>query len=63
MSDAKEILRMRWGLRLSVREVSRATSASAGAVSKTVKRAELAGLTWEAVDALEEAENRSASCP
>jgi len=56
MSDAKEILRMRWALRLSVREVSRATSASTGVVSKTVKRAELAGLTWEAVDALEEAE-------
>jgi transposase len=56
MSKTKEILRMRWALRLSVREVSRATGASTGVVSKIVNRAERAALTWTAVDALEEAE-------
>ena len=56
MSDVREILRLRWDLKLSVREVSRATRASTGVVSKTVNRAERAGLTWPAVDALTEVE-------
>ena len=56
MSDTREILRMRWALRLSVREVSRATRASTGAISNVVTRAERAGLTWVSVDALGDAE-------
>ena len=56
MSDTKEILRLRWSVGLSVREVSRATRASTGVVSKTVARAKSAGLTWALVDALGEAE-------
>lgn len=54
MSKTKEILRIRWDLGLGVREASRATGASTGAVSETVSRARAAGLTWEIVDALDE---------
>jgi transposase len=56
MSKTREILRARWALGLSVREASRATSASTGVVSKTASRAQKAGLTWEAVEALSERE-------
>ena len=56
MSKTKEVLRMRWALGLSVREVHRATRASVGVISTTVKRAERAGLTWAAADALTEVE-------
>lgn len=56
MSKAREILRIRWALGLSVREASRATGASTGGVSKTENRARLAGLTWEVVDSLSDAE-------
>ena len=54
MSKTKEILRLRWSLELSVREVSRAVGASTGVVSKTVNRAARAGLTWASVEAMEE---------
>ncbi len=56
MSKTREILRTRWALGLSVREASRATGASTGVVSKTESRAKAAGLTWELVDELAEAE-------
>jgi len=56
MSKTREILRIRWALGLSVREASRATGASTGVVSKTENRAKTAGLTWEVVEGLEEAE-------
>lgn len=56
MSKTREILRTRWALGLSVREASRATGASTGVVSKTASRAQQAGLTWAAVEALSEAE-------
>jgi transposase len=56
MSKTKEILRLRWQLGLSVREAARATGASTGVVSKTVKRATSAGLGWELVDSLAEGE-------
>lgn len=56
MSRTKEVLRLRWRLKLSVREVSRATSTSTGVVSKTESRARAAGLTWDQVAAMSEAE-------
>lgn len=56
MSRIREVLRLRWALRLSVREVSRATSASTGVISKTEHRALAAGLTWELVEPMSEAE-------
>jgi hypothetical protein len=52
MRQTREILRLRWVVGLSVREVSRATGTSTGVASKTVHRAETARLTWERVDAL-----------
>ncbi len=56
MSKTREILRTRWALGLSVREASRATGVSTGVVSKTASRAQKAGLTWAAVEALSDAE-------
>lgn len=56
MSKTKEILRLRWSLELSVREVSRAVGASTGVVSKTVNRAARAGLSWASVESMEESE-------
>jgi transposase len=56
MSKTREILRLRWALQLSVREVSRATVASTGVVSKTEGRARAAGLNWEIVEGLSEDE-------
>lgn len=56
MSQTREILRTRWALGLSVREASRATGVSTGVVSKTASRAQKAGLTWAAVEALSDAE-------
>jgi len=56
MRQTREILRLRWVVGLSVREVSRATGTSTGVVSKTVHRAETARLTWERVDALTDPE-------
>ncbi|MCC7536071.1 MAG: IS21 family transposase [Deltaproteobacteria bacterium] len=54
MSKVKEILRLRWAMGRSVREAARAIGASHGAVSKTENRARRAGLTWSAVEAMEE---------
>jgi hypothetical protein len=56
MSQTREILRLRWAVRLSVRETARATKQSTGVVSKTANRAKLAGLTWAEVEGLEECE-------
>jgi len=56
MSKVKEVLRLRWALGLSVREVSRATRTSTGVISKTESRARAAGLAWNEVDAMSESE-------
>lgn len=56
MRDVREILRLRWQHKLSVREVSRSVGASTGVVSKTQARARLRGLTWAAVEQLSDAE-------
>lgn len=56
MSKAREILRLRWALGLSVREASRASGSSTGVVSKTESRAKRAGLTWDGVEKLDEVE-------
>lgn len=52
MSKAREILRLRWVLGRSVRETSRATGHSAGAVSAADSRARRVGLDWPAIEAL-----------
>src|SRR5262245_53488624 len=54
MSKVKEILRLRWGLGRSVRETARAIGASHGVVGKAENRARRAGLTWSAVEAMDE---------
>jgi transposase len=57
MHRTREILRQKWQLGRSHREVARSLSVSVGMVSATLGRAEAAGiLTWEAAQALPEAE-------
>lgn len=54
MNKVREILRLRWVLERSVRETARATSLSAGVVSKTESRATKTGLDWASVEALDD---------
>jgi transposase len=56
MRNIREILRLRWQLRLSVRQVARSLGVSSGVVSTTASRANRAGLTWGAVEALDDRE-------
>ncbi len=50
MRKIREVLRLRWVQRRSVREVSRALGVSTGIVSGTVTRAKVRGLSWELVE-------------
>jgi len=52
MRKAREILRLKWDLGRSHREVARSLRVSCGAVAGTVRRAQKAGLDWPAVVAL-----------
>ncbi len=52
MNKIREVLRLRWGLKLTVREVARGVGVSVGVVQKIASRATGAGLTWEAVERL-----------
>jgi transposase len=54
MRKIREVLRLRWQLERTVREVSRAVGVSVGVVAKIAARAKTAGLTWEAVEELDE---------
>ena len=54
MSKVREILRLRWALKRSVREASRAASVSVGVVSNTERRAARAGLDWATVESLDD---------
>lgn len=56
MRKTKEILRLRLSQGLTVRETSRSVGVSTGVVDKAVCRARTAGLSWEAAEALDEAE-------
>ena len=56
MRKAKNILKMKWELHLSHREVSRALGVSCGAVSGALERAREAELTWAIVSELSEEE-------
>jgi transposase len=55
MRKIREILRQKWALGRSHREVAASLSVSVGIVAKTVLRATTAKLTWEIVAALDEA--------
>lgn len=59
MRKTKEILRQKWALRRTHREVARSLGVSVGAVSKAVARALAAGLDWPRVAALSEVEIES----
>jgi transposase len=56
MFKTREILRLRWAMGRSVRQTARSVDVSVGVVSSTTHNAAAAGLTWEAVQALEDAE-------
>ena len=56
MRKTREILRQKWVLELTHREVSASLGVSIGAVSLAVHRALTAGLDWPAVEALSETE-------
>jgi transposase len=56
MRQIREILRQKWALGRSHREVARSLGLSVGAVSTTQKRAREAGLDWAAVETLSEPE-------
>lgn len=55
MRKIREVLRLRWQLGRTVREAARGLGVSAGVVSKMSTRAAKAGLTWEIVEALDDA--------
>ena len=54
MRQIREILRQKWALGLSHREVARSLGLSSGAVGTTVLRARAAGLDWAQVGTLTE---------
>jgi hypothetical protein len=56
MRKTREILRQKWILNLTHREVSASLGVSIGAVSCAVHRALTAGLDWPVVEALSETE-------
>ncbi len=56
MRRTHEILRQKWLLGRSHREVARSLGLSVGEVSTTVARAQAAGLSWSEVEGLQEAE-------
>lgn len=52
MRQVKEILRQKWVLKRTHREIAESVSVSAGSVSATVSRATRAGLTWAQVETM-----------
>jgi len=59
----KEILRMKWVLGLSDRQVAASLNIAHSTVGEYLKRAERAGLNWEQVQALEETELKTRMFP
>ena len=56
MRKTREILRLRWVLQLTHRDVAKSARSSVGAVHLAVSRAKKAGLDWAAVEALSDSE-------
>lgn len=56
IGKVKEILRLRWGLGLGVRQIGRSLSKSDSTVVDTLRRAQAAGLAWPLPDDLDDAE-------
>jgi transposase len=55
MSKIREVLRLRWQLKLTVREVARGVGVSVGVAQKIASRATRLGLTWESAEKLDDA--------
>ena len=56
MRNSREIVRQKWLLGRAHRAIAESVGVSLGAVSLTLKRASAAGLTWEAVQGIEDEE-------
>jgi transposase len=56
MRNVREIIRQKWLLGRAHRAIAGSVGVSLGAVSKALARASAAGLTWEAVEAIEDDE-------
>ncbi len=56
MRRTREILRQKWALERSHREMSRSLGVSTGAISAVLARAKSMGLSWEPVERLSEPE-------
>ena len=56
MRDTREILRQKWQLGRSHRAIAESLGVSAGVVGLATRRAFDAGLKWEAVEAIDDAE-------
>ena len=56
MRKVREILRQKWALGRTHREVARSLAVSAGAVGSAISRATRAGLSWQEVEGLGEVE-------
>ena len=55
MRKIREVLRLRWQLKLTVREVARGASVSVGMAQQMASRAAAAKLTWELVEQMDDA--------
>ena len=56
MRNSREIIRQKWLLGRAHRAIAESVGVSLGAVSQTLQRASAAGLTWEAVQGIEDEE-------
>jgi len=56
VSAIREVLRLRWAQKLSVRQTAQSVGRSTGKVSQTTSRAAELGLDWEAVEGLDDEE-------
>ncbi len=63
MRKIKEILRLKWVLRLSDRQVGASLKIAHSTVGEYIKRAQRAGLDWPQVEKIEEAELRGKLFP
>ncbi len=52
MRKTREILRLKWALKRSHREITRALGVGLSTISETASRAMLVGLDWSGVEAL-----------
>ena len=56
MRNSREIVRQKWLLGRAHRSIAESVGVSLGVVTKTLQRASAAGLTWEAVQRIEDEE-------